>query len=347
MNSVAPLRVLFLGGTGIISAGAVREAVAQGMEVYVLNRGINQRQRDLPDAVKWLTGDVGQPASVATAIEGLTFDTVINFLSFTAEHAQQAVELFTGVTKQYIYISSASVYHKPVALVPVVESNLKKNEFLQYARDKIAGETVLMTAHLEQGFPVTIVRPSHTYDDANPPLAGSWVVFDRMEQGKEILVHGDGTSLWTVTHSSDFAVGLVGLFGNPLAIGEDFHITSDDVYSWDQIFRLIGAALGVEPKLVHVPSELIHAAAPEWGWSELFLGDLAHSAIFDNSKIRRFVPAFNPKKTFVRTVRDLAAWREAHRDAAVGEPDADAIMDRVVTGYHEARKIFEGLAPQG
>jgi nucleoside-diphosphate-sugar epimerase len=344
-GQIESLRILFIGGTGIISASAVREAVAQGMNVYVLNRGINQRQRELPAEVTWLTGDIRRPDTVRSAIGDLTFDTVVNVLSFTADDAREAVELFSGKTKQYIYISSASVYHKPVGVVPVVESNLKKNEHLKYARDKIAGEEVLMKAYLDDDFPVTIVRPSHTYDDANPPLAGSWTVFDRIEQGKEIAVHGDGTSLWTVTHASDFAVGLVGLFGNARAIGEDFHITSDDVYTWDQIYRLIGDALGVPAKLVHVPSEMFLLAAPEWSWSELFMGDLAHSAIFDNSKIRRCVPAFDPRKTFVRTVRDLARWRAEHPEQALGEPGADEIIDRVVRGYRESKRIFESLAP--
>lgn len=342
---VSPLKVLFIGGTGTISASSVRLSVAQGMDVFVLNRGRNVKGRLLPESVTWLTGDITDPASVAAAIGDLHFDAVVNFLSYNAEDAARAVAIFSGRTRHYVHISSASLYHKPILQVPIVESNLRHNSFVAYSRKKIEAEDAIMRAHVEDGFPATIVRPSHTYDEANPPMAGGWTVFDRIERGAEIVVHGDGTSLWTLTHAADLAQGLVGLLGNSRAVGEAFHITSDDVYTWDQIYTLVGEAVGVEAKLVHVPSEFFPLAAPEWGWSELFLGDLGHSAIFDNSKIRRYVPGYSPNRTFIRSVVEMAGWRSAHPSEAAGDATAEAVIDRMVQGYRGSRKIFEGLAP--
>jgi nucleoside-diphosphate-sugar epimerase len=344
-TQVAPLRVLYIGGTGTISASSVRLSVAQGMDVYVLNRGNNARGRVLPESVTWLTGDITDRESIEAAIGELKFDAVVNFLSFGAEDAARAVEIFRGRTGHYVHISSASIYHKPILQAPIVESTLRHNRFLSYARDKIAAEDILMKAHVDEGFPVTIVRPSHTYDEANPPLAGGWTIFDRIERGAEIVVHGDGTSLWTLTHAADLAEGLVGLLANQRAIGEAFHITSDDVYTWDQIYTLVGEAIGVEAKLLHVPSEFFTVGAPDWFWSELFVGDLAHSAVFDNSKIRRFVPGFAPNRTFIRSVVDLARWRGEHPAEAAAEAGVDAIIDRMAGGYHASRRIFEELAP--
>ena len=340
-----PISVLFIGGTGTISASSVRLAVQQGMDVSILNRGNNARARDLPDAVTWLTGDITKPETVTAAIAGRHFDSVVNFLSFTPEDAERAVALFEGVTDQYIHISTASMYHKPILQVPIVESNLRANKYLEYARKKIAAEDALMSANRTSGFPVTIVRPSHTYDIASPPLAGGWTVVDRLARGVEVPVHGDGTSLWTVTHAADFAVGLVGLIGNPRTIGEDFNITSNDVYTWDQIVSIFAEALGTEAKIVHVPSEFYPLAAPEWGWSELMLGDLSHSAIFDTSKIRRYVPQFEPKHTLHRAVHEMIAWRAAHPKQSAVEDSVEDVLNRLVDGYHRSREVFASLAP--
>ncbi|MCU1535636.1 MAG: NAD-dependent epimerase/dehydratase family protein [Glaciihabitans sp.] len=341
------LTTLFIGGTGTISASSVRLAAAQGMQVFVLNRGRNQKKRSIPDSVTWLTGDITDAASVEAALGALTFDVVVNFLSYGAEDAARAIELFRARTRHYIHISTASMYHKPILQLPIVESNLRQNSFVPYSREKIAAEDLLMQAHVADGFPVTIVRPSHTYDEANPPLAGSWTVFDRIERGTEVVVHGDGTSLWTLTHAADFAQGLVGLMGNQRAVGEAFHITSDDVYTWDQIYTLVGDALGVSVKLIHVPSEFFMLAAPEWHWSELFMGDLGHSAIFDNSKIRRYVPSFAPQHTFIRSVVDMARWRGEHPQEAGGDPVIEELLDRMTIGYHRAHDVFAALAPRG
>jgi len=190
-----------------------------------------------------------------------------------------------------------------------------------------------------------VVRPSHTYDDAGPPLPGAWTMVDRIARGEEVPVHGDGTSLWTLTHSEDFAVGLVGLLGNPRAIGETFHITSDDVYTWDQIYTIVGEALGVSARLVHVPSDLFPVVAPEWFWSQEIEGDLAHSAVFDNSKIRRFVPSFAPKLTFHRAAHRMVAWRKSHPSQTGADGTTEAILQRIVDAYHEARQAFADAAP--
>lgn len=342
-----PLKVLFIGGTGTISASSVRLAVAQGMEVFVLNRGRNVRGRPLPDSVKWLTADITDRNSVVTALGDLRFDAVVNFLGYSAEDATEAVSVFRDKTSHYIHISTASLYHKPILQIPIVESNLRQNSFLHYARKKIDAENVLMQAHVDEGFPATIVRPSHTYDEASPPLAGGWTVFDRIERGAEVVVHGDGTSLWTLTHAADLAQGLVGLLGNQRAVGEAFHITSDDVYTWDQIYTLVGDALGVPVNLVHVPSEFFPLAAPDWAWSELFVGDLGHSALFDNSKIRRYVPGFAPNRTFTRTVIEMAQWRRIHPAESAGDQTVESIIERMTYGYYQSKKIFEGLRPPG
>jgi nucleoside-diphosphate-sugar epimerase len=237
------------------------------------------------------------------------------------------------------------VYGKPVLRTPITESTPTHNRFLEYARAKLRGEHALQAAFAEHGFPVTIVRPSHTYDDANPPLPGDWTVVDRIARGEEIPVHGDGTSLWTLTHAEDFAVGLVGLLGDPRAIGDTFHITGDDVLTWDQIYTLIADALGVPAKLVHVPSELYPVVAPDWFWSDLLVGDLAHSGVFDNTKIKRFVPSFGQRLTFQRAVRRMLDWRAAHPEQTRPDPTTDAVLDRIVAAYHAGRAAFAELAP--
>jgi nucleoside-diphosphate-sugar epimerase len=342
----APLSVLFLGGTGTISASCVRLATEVGMTVYVLNRGRNSAGRDLPDTVNWLTGDVTDDESLLGALGDLRFDAVVNFLSYDGADAERMTRLFADRTKHYVHISTASLYGKPVLQTPITESTQLHNRFTEYSRKKLDAERVLFGAFAEQGFPVTIVRPSHTYDDANPPLPGGWTIFDRIARGEEIVVHGDGTSLWTLTHAEDFAQGLIGLLGNPRAIGEAFHITGDETYTWDQIYTIIGEALGVTAKLVHIPSEMISVAAPDWFWSELLQGDLAHSAVFDNSKLRRYVPGYFPRLTFHRAVLRMVEWRKANPDRTQADPATDAVFDRLVDGYHRAAEVYASLAPK-
>jgi nucleoside-diphosphate-sugar epimerase len=346
MSPTRELNVLFLGGTGIISGASVRLAAQRGMQVFVLNRGVDLRHRGLPDGVVQLHADVRDEAALVAALPtDVVFDCVVDVLSFTSDDAARAVRVFSDRTRQYIQISSASAYRKPVLQWPIVESSLLSNPYCQYARDKIAAEVAIMDAYRSQGFPATVVRPSHTYDEAQPPIPGDWTTIDRIARGDEIVVPGDGTSLWTLTHAEDFAVGLVGLVGNPRAVGEAFHITSDDVYTWDQIYDIVAGALGVEAKLVHIPAEHILTAAPDWFWSELLIGDLAHSAVFDNSKITRYVPAFAPTRTFHLAAHDIARWRAEHASEAAPAHEVDEVQSRLVSGYHQAAEVFSRLAP--
>jgi nucleoside-diphosphate-sugar epimerase len=292
--------------------------------------------RPVPDEICGHVADSRNADAVADALAGHEFDCVVDFLSFDEKDATAAVRLWAGRTGQYIQISSASIYHKPVHRVPFAESTPRHNPYLPYARAKIAAENIVRAAYEESHFPATIVRPSHTYDDAQPPLPGGWTAWDRLVRGDEIVVPGDGTNLWTVTHARDFAVGLVGLIGNYQAIGEDFHITSQEALPWDEIYRAIATAEGAPCELLHLPTELITAVAPEWMWTPLFAGDLGHTAIFDNTKISRFVPAFRPVVTWPEGARRLAAWRASHPDRTRPDPETDAIMGRLVGARHAA-----------
>lgn len=342
----APLRVLYLGGSGTISASCVALSAAAGMRVAVLNRGRNAAERVLPEPVEAIVGDVADPAGLARALGDRTWDAVVNFLSYDSPDAERMVQLLEGRTAQYVHISSGSIYAKPVRSLPITESTpVAPNPALEYARAKLRAEEALLAAHRRSGFPVTVVRPSHTYDDANPPLPGGWTVVDRMLRGEEIPVHGDGTSLWTLTHAQDFAQGLVGLLGSPKAIGEVFNITGDDVLTWDEIYRMIAAAFGVDARLVHVASEMYPLVAPEWFWSGEMVGDIGHSAIFDMSKLRRAVPGFAPRLTFARSVVRMAEWRRAHPASTAGDPATDEVLGRIVDAYHAAADVYAAHAP--
>jgi nucleoside-diphosphate-sugar epimerase len=324
---MANLRALIIGGNGIISSSVTRLAVERGFEVTVLNRGVSASRPPLA-GVRHLTGDASDGASIAGAIGAETFDVVVNFRSFLPAQVEQDIRLFTGRTAQYIYISSASAYQKPVSHLPITESTPLKNSFWQYSRDKIASEDVLVAAYREDGFPATIVRPSHTYDETLIPIEGGWTVIDRMRRGLPVLVHGDGTSLWTLTHSRDFAVGFVGLMGNPVAVGDVFQITSSFVYPWDAIYRMLGAAAGVEIDLAHVASETIAKAIPDWGPG--LLGDKSHSVIFDNSKLRRVVPDFNPTTTFAQGAREIVEWYDADESRRTVDAGLNDTLDSLI-----------------
>ena len=324
------LRILFIGGSGIISSACSSLAVERGIELYVLNRG-RTADRPLPAQATVLQGDVRDPTSVRKALNGLDFDAVVDWVAFTPEHVQADIELFRDRTRQYVFISSASAYQTPPARVPVVESTPLANPFWRYSRDKIACEDLLVEAYRTDGFPVTIVRPSHTYDKTTVPFDGGWTVLGRMRQGKEIVVHGDGTSLWTLTHHTDFARGFVPLLGHPRTIGDAFHITSDDVLTWNQIAEALGAAAGVEPRLVHVPSDAIAAADPEWGAG--LLGDKAHSMVFDNAKLRSVVPDYLATVPFEQGAREIVAWHDEDPSRQQVDPRFDTLMDRLVETY--------------
>jgi nucleoside-diphosphate-sugar epimerase len=327
---VSGLRVLFIGGTGVISAACVREAVARGDQVFAVNRG-ESADRPVPPGVTVLRADAREPGAVRAAIDGLDFDSVVDFVAFTTGHVQADVDLFAGRTGQYVFISSAAAYQKPPSRLPITESTPLRNPYWQYARDKIACEDLLVAAYRERGFPATIVRPSHTYDATKTVLHGGWTALARMRAGRPVIVHGDGTSLWTVTHATDFARAFAGLLGHPRTVGEAFHITSDDVLTWDQITIALGAALGVEPRIVHVPSDAIAAADPEWGAG--LLGDKAHSVTFDNAKVRSVVPGWHAVVPFERGAREIADWYLGHPSWQVVDEREDALMDKLAADF--------------
>jgi len=324
------LRILMIGGTGLISSASTRLAVERGLDVTVLNRGTSAT-RPLPDDAELVQADIRDPESVRAALGDREFDAVVDWVAFTPEHVATDVELFTGRTGQYVFISSASAYQTPPERLPVTESTPLRNPYWQYSRDKIACEDLLVSAYRDTGFPVTIVRPSHTYDRTSVPLDGGWTSVERMRQGKEVVVHGDGTSLWTLTHHEDFARGLVPLLGDPRVLGDAFHITSDDVLTWDQIVRALGAAAGVEPRIVHVPSDVIAAADPEWGAG--LLGDKAHSMVFDTTKVRRVVPEFTTTIRFEQGAREIVAWHDADPARRTVDARMDALMDDLVERF--------------
>jgi nucleoside-diphosphate-sugar epimerase len=328
------MRVLFIGGNGNISAACSRLCVERGMEVFLLNRG--KRATTVP-GTRSLVADVNEPDQVRQAVGDLTFDVVADFIAFVAPDVERDMELFSGRTRQYVFISSASAYQKPLAHPVVTESTPLKNPYWEYSRNKIACEDVLTRAYRERDFPVVIVRPSLTYDTVWPVAIGGWDDFtlvDRIRRGGEMVVHGDGTSLWTVTHAEDFALGFVGLLGNTSANGHAFHITSDEVLTWNQLYTTIAEAAGVEPKLVHIPSDFLAGLNDRERGS--LLGDKAHSAVFDNSKIKRFVPDFVARIPFHVGIRRTLAWFEAdpRRQRIVDE--TNRTMDRYIAAWRQA-----------
>jgi nucleoside-diphosphate-sugar epimerase len=292
---MAEPRVLFIGGSGVISSASSRLATERGIDLYVLNRGTS-RDRPLPPGATVLRADVHDPAAVRAVLGDLEFDAVVDWVAFTPEHVRADIELFRGRTGQYVFISSASAYQTPPARLPV-----------------------------------TIVRPSHTYDKTLIPFDGKWTALARMRAGQEVVVHGDGTSLWTLTHHADFARGFVPLLAHPRTVGDVFHITSDDVLTWDQIAHTLAGALGVTARIVHVPSDAIAAADPQWGAG--LLGDKAHSMVFDNSKLRTVVPDFCATIPFEQGAREIVAWYD--EDPARQQPDSrlDAVMGKLVATY--------------
>ncbi|HPH96419.1 MAG TPA: SDR family oxidoreductase [Anaerolineaceae bacterium] len=323
------MKVLFIGGTGIISSAVSRLALQRGMDLYLLNRGLSARPA--PEGAKVLEGDIRNPESARTALGSHDFDAVVNWVAYTPDHVETDLALFRGRTSQYIFISSASAYQTPPAGLPITESTLLDNPFWQYSRNKIACEERLVRAYREEKFPTTIVRPSHTYDCQLLPMEGGWTVVDRMLRGLPVIVHGDGTSLWTLTHHADFARGFVGLLGLNHAIGEAVHITSDEWLSWNQIFEMVAHAAGVKPHIVHVPSELIAAYDPDWGAG--LLGDKAHSMIFDNTKIKRLVPDYVASIPFARGVEEIMAWYKADPARQKVDPAFNVICDRILNAY--------------
>jgi len=325
------MRVLFIGGTGMISSAVSRMAIAQGHDVHLLNRGLEAA--DLPGA-HLLTADIHNPGEAQTALSDQEFDAVVDWIAYTPDDIERDLDLFGGRVGHYVFISSASVYQKPPASYLITESTPLLNPYWEYARNKIACEQRLMRAHRDDGFPATIVRPSMTYDHNLPIALGGWGTYtlaDRLLADREIVVHGDGTALWVVTHAEDLARGLLGVLGNQAAVGEAFHITSDEVLSWDQIYREIASALGVEPRIMHIPSDFIASVAPQMAGS--LFGDKTWSVVFDNSKIKSFVPGFEATIPLRDGIRRTLDWFAADETRRRVDPTVNAELDRILAAY--------------
>ena len=336
------MKILFIGGTGNISGACTREALRQGMEVYHLNRGSSGKKA--PEGVITITADINESGEVTKKLKGLKFDAVANFVAFKAEDIERDYLLFKDITSQYLFISSASAYQKPLSHPIVTESTPLKNPFWDYSRDKIACEDKLNTLYRENDFPITIVRPSLTYDTVIPVALGSWddyTIVKRMLAGKPVVVQGDGTSLWTITHSEDFAIGFVGLLGHQQAIGHAFHITSDEILTWDQIYEAVGAAVGVKPNIVHVSSDFIAGVVKEIGQDWLvgnFLGDKSISAVFDNSKIKTFVPEFKATIPFKKGIKRTIEWFQADESRMKINEFWNETIDAILERYNKVGK---------
>lgn len=328
------MKVLFIGGSGIISSACSAWAVEQGIDLYLLNRG-QTSLRPIPQAAQVITADIRDPAAATDALRGHTFDVVVDWIAFTPGQIAADLSLFRGRVGQFIFISSASAYQKPPARLPITEDTPLENPFWQYSRNKIVCEEALMAAHRAEGFPVTIVRPSHTYDRTLLPFRGGYTLIDRLRRGKPLLVHGDGTSLWTLTHHRDFARAFTGLLGDPRAIGEAFHVTSDEWLTWNEIARLLGEAAGVEAQVAHVPSETVARFDQDWGDS--LLGDKAHCAIFDNSKIRTIVPDFAAEIPFAEGAREIVDWYDANGEMQRVDAFFYDQMDRIIAAQLDVR----------
>ncbi|MBO4473314.1 MAG: SDR family oxidoreductase [Clostridiales bacterium] len=341
-------RALFFGGTGTISTAIVKRLAGDpAWEVWVLNRG--NRSHVLPEGVRSIVADINDEAAVLEKIGDMTFDCVCEFIGFTVSQVERDYRLFNGKTKQYIYISSASAYHKPAAGYVITEGTTLANPYWQYSRDKIACEEFLMKKYREEGFPVTIVRPSHTYDERNIPLGvhgkkGFWQVIKRMLDGKPVIIQGDGSSLWTVTWNSDFAVGYTGLMGDRHAIGEAFQITSDETLTWDQIYRTVADALGVELRAYHVSTDFLRAVGDPCGYdfTGSLLGDKSVSVVFDNTKLKRIVPDMKTTVSFDMGVRKALDYVLSHpEECQVEDPEFDEWCDKVIDALERAKAAFK------
>ncbi len=326
------MRVLFIGGTGTISNACSELAVKRGYQLSLLNRGKSVIAP--PPGAALLHADIRDQEAVRSVLGGQTFDVVVDWVAYTPDHVRADLELFKGRMGQYVFISSASVYQTPPSNLPIRESTLLDNPLWEYSQNKIACEEVLVKAYREQKVPITIVRPSHTYDRSYVPVEGRYTVIDRMLKHQPVIIPGDGTSIWTLTHSADFAKGFIGLLGNSHAIGEAFHITSDEWLTWNQIHQILAKAAGVEPQLVHIPSDLIAAYDPALGAN--LLSDKSNSSIFDNSKIKQVVPDFCAAIPFSRGAEEIIAWHRADPSRQIINAGYNALCDRILANYQKA-----------
>ncbi len=334
------MKVLFIGGTGTISMAISRLLLSQGHTLYLLNRG--NRNTGLSGNLSELKADINDEAAVSDLIRDLDFDVVADFIAFVPEQLKRDYRLFGGKTRQFIYISSASAYQKPLSDYRVSEGTPLANPYWEYSRNKIAGEDYLMRLYREEGFPVTIIRPSHTYDERSVPLGvhgknGSYSVIQRMQEGRPVIIHGDGTSLWTLTHNSDFARAFVGLMGNVHAIGEAVQITSDESLTWNQIYGIIADSLGVKLNAVHVSSEFLDACG-DYDFAGSLLGDKANTVVFDNNKLKRLVPGFTATVRADQGIRDTIAYVLSHPECQRQDPEFDSWCDRVINALDAAKR---------
>ncbi len=323
------MKVLFIGGTGVISSACTQLCVEMGMDLHLLNRG--QSKRPIPPGVTTIKADMRDKNEIKLLMANEFFDVVVNWIAYTLDHVKADLELFSDKTSQYIFISSASAYQKPPSTLPIKETEPLVNSYWEYSRNKIDCEEFLLKMYQDYDFPVTIVRPSHTYDRTKIALSGGYTTLDRMREGKKIVIHGDGTSIWTLTHNTDFARGFVGLLGHPMAIGEAFHITSDEVLTWNQICEIFAEVLGVEPKIVHIPSDFIYRYDKEWG--EGLLGDKAHCMIFDNSKIKQINSQFECKVPFKEGAEEIVGWYNENPEEKVIDPSWDSKIEHIISRF--------------
>lgn len=335
------MKALFIGGTGTISTAISTSLIKQGYELYLLNRG-NKNDR-IPDGAKILKADINDEEYVGDLIKDLNFDVVADFIAFLPSQIERDIRLFAGKTKQYIFISSASAYQKPLSDYRITESTPLSNPYWEYSRNKIACEELLMSEYRENGFPITIVRPSHTYDERSIPLGvhgnvGSWEVAKRMLANKPVIIHGDGTSLWTLTHNSDFAKGFIGLMGNTHAIGEAVNITSDESLTWNQIYNIIASTLGVKLKAIHIASEYL-VGCGGYDLTGTLIGDKANSVVFDNSKLKRLVPGFSATVRFDQGIKMILDNILKHPEFQKDDPEFDSWCDKVIENYSNAMKM--------
>jgi len=338
------MKALFIGGTGTISMAITRQlAENPDWELYLLNRGT--RAQELPEGVKTITADINNEQQVAEAIRDINFDCVCDFIAFVPGQLERDYRLFAGKTKQFMFISSASAYQKPLSDYKITESTPLANPYWEYSRNKIACEEYLMKQYREQGFPITIIRPSHTYDERNVPVGahgdkGSWQVLKRMMDGKPVIIQGDGTSLWTITHNSDFAKAFIGLMGNVHAIGEAYHITTDESVTWNQIYAIIADELGVALKPYYVPSDFLDAVG-KYDYRGGLIGDKSNTVVFDNSKVKRAVPGFTctlrADQGLRKTVRHMLATPELQQE----DPEFDQWCDKIIAALEAAKEVIK------
>lgn len=334
------MKALFIGGTGTISMAISKLLLKNGWDLYLLNRG----NRNVPelDGAHFICGDINNEDEISKKIDGMYFDVVAEFIGFVPSQLERDYRLFKGKCGQFIFISSASAYQKPASSVVISEKTPLANPYWEYSRNKIACEDYLMKLYRDEGFPVTIVRPSHTYDERSVPLGvhgknGSYQVIKRIKEGKPVIIHGDGLGLWTITHNSDFAKGFVGLMGNIHAIGEAVQIMSDETVTWNQIYSCIAKSLGVELKAVYVSSSFL-ASTSDYDFTGSLIGDKSNSVIFDCSKLKTLVPGFTATKRADQGIAETVEYVMSHKECQKEDPEFDQWCDKIIAQMEVAKK---------